>query len=476
MSGTELWQWDATDLAQAIRLRKTSSREATQAVLARMDQVNPKLNAIVLPLAEQALKDADAADAAVKRGDITGPLHGVPVTIKENVDQAGLPTVNGVAGFKDLTAADDSPIVANWKRAGAVIFGRTNTPAFSIRWDTDNAIHGRTFNPWSKARTPGGSSGGAGAAIATGMGPLAHGNDYGGSVRYPAYCNGIVGLRPTMGRVPAFNATAVGERPLTAQLMSVQGPLARRVRDLRLGLAAMISRDARDAWWVPAPAEGPPPPRPIKVAVVTSSPGTFVGGDVLQAVRSAAKALADAGYAVEEVQPPSIEDAAALWARMVFADTRHLSLEAIEKFGDDGVKRSVGLWFEIVQDVTLREYMLGSAEILKHRRAWSLFLEQYPLVVGPTSGDLPFKIGFDTRDVDGTRHLLRSQALLTAVNLLGLPSVAVPVGSIAAPDAPRGVPVGVQIIAGRYREDLALDAAEVVEAQHGLPTPIDPVW
>jgi len=303
----------------------------------------------------------------VKGGEIAGPLHGVPMTIKENVDQAVLPTVNGVAGFKDLMAADDSPIVANWKRAGAVIFGRTNTPAFSIRWDTDNAIHGRTFNPWTRARTPGGSSGGAGAAIASGMGPLAHGNDYGGSVRYPAYCNGIVGLRPTMGRVPSFNGTVVGERPLTAQLMAVQGPLARRVRDLRLGLAAMSGRDARDPWWVPAPVEGPPPSRPIKVAVVASSPGTFICADVQQAVRSAAKALADAGYAVEEVQPPSIDDAATLWAKMVFADTRHLSLEAIEKFGDDGVKRAVGLWFEIGQDVTLREYMLGSAEILKHR-------------------------------------------------------------------------------------------------------------
>lgn len=476
MTGSELWQWDAVDLAQAIRLRKVSSREATQAVLQRMEQVNPRLNAVVLPLADQALKAADAADAAVKRGEVVGPLHGVPVTIKENIDQAGLPTVNGVEAFKDLVAKEDSPTVANWKKAGAVIFGRTNTPAFSIRWDTDNAVRGRTNNPWSKARTPGGSSGGAGAAVATGVGPLAHGNDYGGSVRYPAYCCGIAGIRPTMGRAPGFNATAPGERPPTAQLMAVQGPLARRVRDLRIGLAAMSDRDARDAWWVPAPLQGPPPSRPIHVAMVTSSPGFFVRPDVAQAVRSAGKALADAGYVVEEVQPPSIEEATALWAKLVFADTRHLMLETIEKLGDAGVKTAIGLWFEIVQDVTVREYILASAEVLKHRRAWNLFLEKYPLVVGPTSGDLPFQIGFDTKDVESTRHVLKAQALMTAINLLGLPSVAVPVGSIAAADAPRGVPVGVQIIAGRYREDLALDAAEVVEAQHGLPTPIDPVW
>jgi len=473
---TELWQWDAVDLAQAIRVRKISSREATRAVLDRMEKANPKLNAVVLPLAEQALKDADAADAAVKRGDVLGPLHGVPVTIKENIDQAGLPTVNGVAAFKDLVAKEDSPTVANWKRAGAVIFGRTNTPAFSIRWDTDNAVRGRTNNPWSRERTPGGSSGGAGAAVASGIGPLAHGNDYGGSVRFPAYCNGIAGLRPTMGRAPGFNGTAPGERPPTAQLMAVQGPLARRVRDLRIGLAAMSDRDARDAWWVPAPLQGPPVPRPIRVAMVTSAPGLHVNYDVANGIRTAAKALTEAGYIVEEAQPPSIEEASTLWAKLVFADTRHLMLETIEKLGDPGVKKAIGLWFEIVQDVTVREYIQSSADVLKHRRAWSLFMEKYPLVLGPNSGELPFKIGFDVRDADATRQVLKAQALMTAVNLLGLPSAAVPVGSIAAPDAPRGVPIGVQIIAARYREDLALDAAEAIEGQLGLPTPIDPVW
>jgi amidase len=295
-------------------------------------------------------------------------------------------------------------------------------------------------------------------------------------VRFPAYCNGIAGIRPTMGRAPGFNATAVGERPLTAQLMAVQGPLARHVRDLRIGLAAMSGRDARDAWWVPAPLQGPAPARPIKVAMVTASPGLYVHPDVANAIRIAANALVQAGYIVEEVQPPSIEDATNLWAKLVVADTRHLVLDTVEKLGDDGVRKAIGLWFEIVQDVTVREYILASAEVLKHRRAWNLFMEGYPLVLGPNSGDLPFKIGFDTKDVEGTRHVFRSQALMTAVNMLGLPSAAVPVGTIAAPDAPRGVPVGVQIIAPRYREDLALDAAEAIEGQLGLPTPIDPVW
>jgi amidase len=227
-----LWQWDAAELATAIR-------EAVQAVLHRLDAVNPALNAVTVLLADQALAAADRADAAVKRGEALGALHGVPVTIKENIDQADQATANGVVAFKDLIAKVDSPPVANWRRAGAVIVGRTNTPAFSLRWHTDNELRGRTYNPWTRSRTPGGSSGGAAAAVASGVAPLAHGNDLGGSIRYPAYCCGVVGIRPTLGRVPAYNGTMTEERPIGHQLMSVQGPLARRVADVRLGFPAV---------------------------------------------------------------------------------------------------------------------------------------------------------------------------------------------------------------------------------------------
>ncbi len=172
-----------------------------------------------------------------------GPLHGVPVTIKENVDQQGCATVNGVAAFKDVIAPADSPVVANWKKAGAIIIGRTNTPAFSFRLDTVNDYRGRTYSPWSRNVTPGGSSGGASSSVAAGITPLAHGNDIAGSVRYPAYCTGLAGLRPSFGRVPAYNPSGKTERVISAQLMSVQGPLARSVRDVRAG----ISGDGRSA-------------------------------------------------------------------------------------------------------------------------------------------------------------------------------------------------------------------------------------
>ena len=473
---SELWKWDAVDLAKAIRMGAVSSRDAVAACLERLDSVNPKLNAVVRVHREEALKAAAAADSAVKRGDTLGPLHGIPVTIKDNIDQAGQPTGNGVGQFQSLIAKDDSPVVANWRRAGAVVIGRTNAPAFSSRWDTDNAPHGRTFQPWSKRRTAGGSSGGAASALAAGIGPLAHGNDIGGSIRYPAYCCGVAGIRPTMGRVPAFNGTASIERTPTSILMAVQGPLARRIRDVRLGLDAMAQGDPRDPLFAPAPIEGPPPKQPIKVALVTQAPGQFFHPAVADAIRRAGAALADAGYAVEEATPPGIDEAAATFAKLLAADVRSLSWETMQKYGDPDLIRSQRLFLADIPEVTLAEYQRAIGEMMKHRRAWSLFMEQHPLVVAPNSGELPFEIGFDLQDADGTHRLMAAQRLMVVVNLLGFPSAAVPVGTASAPDAPQGLPTGVQIVARPFREDLALAAAEIVEARHGLATPIDPVF
>ena len=466
---TDLWRWDAVELAAAIRTRRISSREATRAVLDRLAAVNPALNAVTVLLADQALAAADRADAAVRRGEALGPLHGVPVTIKENVDQEGAATANGVPAFKDLMAATDSPPVANWKRAGAVIVGRTNTPAFSLRWDTDNELRGRTFNPWSRRHTPGGSSGGAAAALAVGIAPLAHGNDLGGSIRYPAYCCGVAGIRPTLGRVPSYNQTAADERPPGTQLMSVQGPLARRVRDVRLGLAAMSARDARDPWWAPAPLLGEPAARPVRVALTIDPAKGGVRADVAAAVREAGNALANAGYAVEEIEPPDVEGVAATWATICINEMRHVTQPWIRKYGGAAINRSLDLTLAAVPDVGLDGYMQALALRAKHIRDWTLFMERYPLVVGPVSTEPPFEIGFDTTSAERHAEVTRAQRLLVAVNLLGFPAVSVPTGVAG------GLPLGVQVIGARYREDLCLDAAEAIEAQRPLPTPIEPV-
>ncbi|HEY7519820.1 MAG TPA: amidase [Methylomirabilota bacterium] len=463
-----LWQWDAGELAAAIRTRKISSREAVQSVLHRLDAVNPALNAVTVLLADQALAAADRADAAVKRGEPLGPLHGVPVTVKENIDQADEATANGVVAFKDLIARVDSPPVASWKRAGAVIVGRTNTPAFSLRWHTDNELRGRTYNPWSRTRTPGGSSGGAAAAVASGVAPLAHGNDLGGSIRYPAYCCGVAGIRPTLGRVAAYNATATEDRPIGHQLMSVQGLLARRVADVRLGLGAMAARDPRDPWWAGVPLDGPPVARPLRVALLVDPARQGVNRAVAGAVRAAGLALAEAGYAVDEVEPPAVDAVAANWTQLVFNELRHMTLPYIEEHGGEDLNRCTGLILAGVADLDVDGYMRALAERTRHIRDWMVFMERFALVVGPVSTEPPFEVGFDVKDAETTARVLRAQRLLVAVNLLGLPAVAVPCG------LGDGVPLGVQVIGGRYREDLCLDAAEVIEARHGLPTPIDP--
>ena len=463
-----LWQWDAVEVAAAVRTRRISSREVVHAVLQRLDAVNPALNAVTVLLADDALAAADRADGAVKRGEALGPLHGVPVTIKENIDQAGQATANGVVAFKDLIAPTDSPVVANWRRAGAVVIGRTNTPAFSLRWHTDNDLRGRTYNPWQRERTPGGSSGGAAAALAAGIAPLGHGNDLGGSIRYPAYCCGVAGIRPTLGRVPAFNGTSPEERPVGHQLMSVQGPLARRVADVRLGLAAMAARDPRDPWWAGVPLDGPAPVRPIRVALTVDPARQGVHRGVATAVRAAGLALAEAGYAVDEVEPPAVDAVAANWATLVYNEMRRASLPYIRKWGGADINRCTDLSLALHPDIEIDTYMRALGERTKHVRDWMMFMERYALVVGPVSTEPPFEVGFDVKDEDTMAQVIRAQRLLVAVNLLGLPAVSVPCGLLD------GIPLGVQVIGSRYREDLALDAAEVIEARHGLPTPIDP--
>ena len=256
----DLWRLSATDIAALIRSKKVSAKEAASAALARLDAVNPAINAVVDHRPADVLAQAAAIDAAIARGEDAGPLAGVPVTVKVNIDQEGFATTNGLKLQRDVIAKTNSPVIDNLRKAGAVILGRTNCPAFSYRWFTTNLIHGDTKNPRDPGITPGGSSGGAGAAVAAGIGHIAHGTDIAGSIRYPAYACGVHGLRPTVGRIAAFNAS-LPERPIGPQISAVSGPLARTIGDLRIALAAMSGKDARDPWWVPAPLQGPAMPK-----------------------------------------------------------------------------------------------------------------------------------------------------------------------------------------------------------------------
>src|ERR1700732_1379484 len=199
----DLWRLSATDIAALIRSKKVSAKEAASAALARLDAVNPRINAVIDHRPQDVLAQAGAMDAAIGRNEDLGPLAGVPVTVKVNIDQEGFATTNGLKLQRDVIAASNNPVVDNLRKAGAVILGRNNCPAFSSRWVTTNLIHGDTRNPRDASITPGGSSGGAGAAAAAGIGHIAHGTDIAGSIRYPAYACGVHGLRPTPGRVGA---------------------------------------------------------------------------------------------------------------------------------------------------------------------------------------------------------------------------------------------------------------------------------
>jgi amidase len=463
-----LWKWTAVELALGIRTRQISSREAVTACLERAHAVNPALNALVQLLDESALAAADEADRAVARGEFLGGLHGVPVTTKVNVDQVGLATTNGLVSLKDNIAKFDSPVVANLKKAGAVIFGRSNTPAFSMRWFTENALHGRTLNPWSLGHTPGGSSGGASSAVAAGIGPIAHGNDLAGSVRYPAYCTGIYGLRPSFGRVPSFLPSATQERPLSPQLMSVQGPLARTVADIRLALEAMSQADPRDPWWVPAPLHWPAAKRPTKVALSFDCGEAKPQPQVVAALRQAATWLSQAGYFVEEVKTPSVAEAMEVWDLISRNENLLLVKPLIASMGDEGIQRSFAAQFDGAPLLDMEAHLRAIARRSTLIREWALFMQDWPLVLGPVSAELAFAQGADTVSKESSRRVLAAQAPCFSVPVLGLPAISAPIGVV------NGLPSGVQILGARFREDMVLDAAEVLEARAPSATPIDP--
>jgi amidase len=458
-----VWQWSAVDTAAAIRNGDVSSEVVVQAHLEHMHAVNPALNAVVVDLSEQATAAARAADRAKAGGTALGKLHGVPVTIKINIDVGGQANSNGVVAFKDNIATGDSPVVANLKKAGAIIIGLTNTPEFSMRGFTDNPLHGPTKNPWDHTITCGGSSGGAGASIVAGIGTIAHGNDIGGSLRWPAFCNGITTIKPTQGRIPAFNPSASAERPLMAQFMSAQGPLAREVRDVRLGLDVMCQRDMRDPWWVPAPLEGPPLPKPIKVALARIPDDMDTDADVIALIRTAADHLASAGYAVTEIDVPDLTDTWQLWCNLIMTEVSVFQIDQMREPGSADLRQVIDGSLKMATILDGRGYMEAIARRSRILRNWLAFLDDYPVVLAPVCVKRTPKARSDLDGDARVRSLFWNDLRFTSsINVLGLPAAVVPVGLAG------GNPVGVQIIGSRYREDVCLDAAAAIEAKVGI--------
>jgi len=463
---TELYALPATEIAARVRARSITARQSIDSALARLDAVNPAINAVVKPLHEEARAAADALDAAIARGEEPGILAGVPVTTKVNADQAGCETTNGLVVQKDHMASIDNPMIANLRKAGAIIIGRTNTPAFSLRWFTSNNLHGHTRNPWNPAITPGGSSGGAASATAAGIGAIGQGSDIGGSIRYPAYACGIHGIRPTLGRVPGWNAS-LPDRDIGAQLMAVSGPLARTIADLRLGLEAMSARDPRDPWWVPAPLVGPAAPR--RAALCIRPEGMPVVPEVEAALRDAARRLQDAGYTVVELDSlPPLREPARMQSQLWLASLPRGGMALAER---EGEAASLAI-FQHMSRICPQADFNGYQDVLTARmgflREWMLFFEKYPVVLCPVSGELPFPDQLDTQGFEAFSRILEAQLTQVGLPLLGLPGLAVSTGLVGR------TPVGVQLLAGRFREDLLLAAGEEIE-KRGVPaTPVDP--
>jgi amidase len=458
----ELWRRGAVELAGMIAEGSVSAREVVDAHLGRIEAVNPHLNAITVVLAEEARAAADAADS---NPESLGPLHGVPFTVKENIDVAGTATTSGIPALAEAIAPIDAPQVERLRAAGGIPIGRTNLPDFGLRIHTDSSLRGLTRNPWDPGVTAGGSSGGEASALASGMSPLGLGNDVGGSLRNPAHCCGIASIKPTPGRVPHATVIPPEDHGPAMQFMNVEGVMARRIADVRLGLGIVIGQHPRDPGSVPVPLDVPRPDG-HRVALLAEPPGGDTHPEVAAAVRRAGDVLSDAGYDVVEAVPPLYEDALRVWRTWLFADIQVQEPLLRALMGPDGQK-FLDIAGAAVEPVSAADVFTAIAERRAIARAWSAFLLEHPLILSPIWTQPPFPHSFDIESQAGGEATMSLMRPVEPANLLGLPAAAVPAGMAG------GLPCGVQVMAERFQELACLEAAEIVETALGRATPVE---
>lgn len=462
---TELWKLGALELAEKIRSKEASSHEVLEAHIARVEEVNGALNAVVRLLADEARAAAEAADAAVAAGEDLPPLHGVPCTVKENIDLAGTPTTQGVIAFAEAVSATDAPTVRRMRAAGAIPFARTNLPDFGLRVHTESQLHGLTVNPWNPAVTAGGSSGGEGSAIASGMSPMGLGNDIGGSLRNPAHCCGISSIKPSAGVVPMATEIEPRDQLLSSQFMVVEGPMARRVEDVRAGLEILAGPDIRDPRSLPVRLTDAAPGERMKVAVMAEPPAGTTDPDVAAAIRSVGDKLADAGHEVVEATPPDIERVMELWAALLLADVRAQKELLTMVMGDAGVQ-ILDAFDENQPPTQFPDNVLIHSDRFRLMREWSEFFADHPVLLAPVWSQPAFEHGADlTMGSDGLTNCIRP---VMPANMLGLPAAVTPAGMAG------DLPVGVQVIGDRFTDLRCLTIAAEIESLVGALTPIDP--
>lgn len=464
----ELWRRGALDLAALIREREVTSREVVEAHLARIEAVNGEVNAIARVLAEEALAAADEADDAVRRDLPLGPLHGVPCTVKKNIDLAGTATTQGVTALAEAVSPVDAPQVERMRVVGAIPIGRTNLPDMGLRVHTESQLHGPTRNPWNPARTPGGSSGGDAVALATGMTPLGLGNDLGGSLRNPAHCCGIASIKPSLGAVPSATVIPPEDKSISFQLMAVDGVMGRTVADVRTGFAALAGQHSRDPLSVPAVFTDLWESERLRVAVLPDPPGGSTDPGVAAAVRAAADAASDAGHEVVETVPPDYEKAIDLWGRILSTDLR-LIQPLLDQVMGEGGRTFLANALEHLPVSDLAGFAVALTDQNGVARRWSEWFVEHQVLLCPVWTQPAFPVDFDVASFEGSVATLELMRPVMPANLLGLPAAVTPAGLHQD-----GVPVGVQVMGAKYTDLRCLAVAEQIESRLGTLTPIDP--
>lgn len=458
-------------MADRIRAKRVSPVELVQAHVARISEFNPRLNAYVSLRGDEALAEARAAEAAVMSDDKLGPLHGVPISIKSSVAVKGLAFECGSRTRLNQKGSDDGVLVQRLKSAGAIVLGTTNVPEMLMNYFTDNAIYGRTNSPFNLGRTPGGSSGGEAAAIAAGMSAAGIGSDGGGSIRWPAHCCGIFGLKPTPGRIPITGHYPESGGPFAA--MGVVGPMARSAEDLDLMFRITAGFDRFDPSAAPVPTlTSFADLKKIRIGYFEDDGVTPVTPETAAAVHSAAKALRSDGFDVRPFRPERIRAARAnWWVFFVLCGGAALQpmLEAQPKEISEGLKEFLAIargGEPLTRDLLLNAWFARDAIRLSILRD----MEEFPILLSPVAATPAFKHGerrwkIGGKDVDYLDNFAYSQWL----NGMGFPGISVPVGR-----SPEGLPIGVQVVARPYEDEVAVEIAKVLEKSFGWMKPDTP--
>jgi Asp-tRNA(Asn)/Glu-tRNA(Gln) amidotransferase A subunit family amidase len=465
MRMSELTFQSAVSMAEQIRKKKLSPIELVDAHLARIEKLNPKLNAFVQIDAEGAVRAAGAAEEAVLRGETLGPLHGVPVSIKSSIEVAGLRCEAGTKLRAGFLTSHDAPLVSRLRQAGAIILGNTNTPELLMAWETDNLLYGRTNNPWDLSRTPGGSSGGEAAAIAAGCSAGGVGSDGGGSIRVPAHFSGICGLKPTPGRIPATGHFPTSVGPFA--LLGVVGPMARTVADLKVLFEVMQGPDDGDPSAAPVPLRGPSRGdlKKLRVGYFEDDGRAPVTSETRAAVRLAAEALKRSGFQVEPFRPQGLEQAHQLWWQF-FGIAGGMLLGPMTKGREadlSPILKQFSSW--VAAEPSHTAQTLLDTWIMRDVVRVQVFsqMREYPILLCPVASVPAFRHGERSWNVDGqTVQYLDAWSYCEWFNLLGAPAAVVPVGR-----SKEGLPIGVQIVARPWEEELVLAVAAELEAQRG---------